>query len=159
VSIDEQHVAFPKLRGVPAYARPPVPVPATPRPLDPDELPLLAEQTPEERALMEALLGRNGQAWLGRSPVVPSTPALVQEGSASSARPVATAPGAARTAPGEAVPGEAVPGEAVPGAWVPPRLSGLGDTTTQAGEPVATRSSLARRPFTIGGFLQRLRRR
>lgn len=154
MSIDEQHVAFPKLRGVPAYARPPVPVPASPRPLDPDELPLLAEQTPEERALMEALLGRNGQAWLGRSPVVPSTPALVQEGSASSARPVATAPGAARTAPGEAV-----PGEATPGAWVPPRLSGLGDTTTQAGEPVATGSSLAGRPFTIGGFLQRLRRR
>jgi hypothetical protein len=164
VSIDEQHVAFPKLRGAPAYARPPVPVPVTPRPLDPDELPLLAEQTPEERALMEALLGRNGQAWPGRSPGTAPGPVPTQSGSASSTQLAAAVPGAVRAVPGEAVPrepvpGAAVPGAVVPGAWVPPRPLPLGGTTTPAGESVATRSSSGERPLTIGGLLQRLRRR
>ena len=136
MSIDEQHVAFPKLRGAPADARPPVPVPvpvqvpATPRPIDPDELPLLAEQTPEERALMEALLGRNGQAWLGRLPGVPSGPIQAQAAPASAA---------------------AQPVEATPGAYVPPRPPGLNGGTTTPAAPVATGSSLAGRPFTIGG--------
>lgn len=40
---DEQHVALPKLYGAPAYGRPPRPVAeATPRPPDPDDLPLEA---------------------------------------------------------------------------------------------------------------------
>lgn len=48
---DEQaHVALPKLYGAPAYARPKViPVAEAPKPFDPDELPLTAYQTPEER--------------------------------------------------------------------------------------------------------------
>jgi len=65
VSSEEQHhVALPKLYGAPAHARPPRPVGApTPRPFDPDDLPLEAFMTPEERALKEAVLGgSNGPA-------------------------------------------------------------------------------------------------
>ena len=40
MSIDEQHVALPKLYGAPAYARPPGPVATVPRPFDPDDLPI-----------------------------------------------------------------------------------------------------------------------
>ena len=47
MSLDEQHVALPKLYGAPAYARPAAPVDLTPRPFDPDELPLEMDQTPE----------------------------------------------------------------------------------------------------------------
>lgn len=49
MSIEERHVALPKLYGAPAYARPPVAVAAGPRPFDPDELPLEAFQTEEDR--------------------------------------------------------------------------------------------------------------
>jgi hypothetical protein len=50
VPIDEQHVALPKLYGGPAYARPPAaPVQTERRPFDPDELPIEAAQTDEER--------------------------------------------------------------------------------------------------------------
>ena len=55
MALDEKHVALPKLYGAPAYARPPAPVPATPRPLDPDDLPIVAFQTDDERELLEAL--------------------------------------------------------------------------------------------------------
>ena len=56
-SEEQHHVALPKLCGAPAYARPPRPVVATtPRPFDPDDLPLEAFMTPEERALKEAAL-------------------------------------------------------------------------------------------------------
>jgi hypothetical protein len=55
VSIDEQHVAMPKLYGAPAYARPAVPVVTVARPFDPDELPIVAAQTEEEREFAEAL--------------------------------------------------------------------------------------------------------
>jgi hypothetical protein len=58
VSIDEQHVALPKLYGAPAYARPPAPIPPMERPLDPDDLPIAAFQTDEERVLAEALPAR-----------------------------------------------------------------------------------------------------
>ncbi len=57
MSFDQQHIAFPRLFGAPAYARPPAPVEVGVRPFDPDELPIVAEQTPEERAATEALLG------------------------------------------------------------------------------------------------------
>jgi hypothetical protein len=56
VSVDEQYVAFPKLYKAPAYARPPAPVDPSDRPFDPDELPLLAEQMPEERTVNERAL-------------------------------------------------------------------------------------------------------
>ena len=52
MAIDEQHVALPKLYGAPAYARPPRPSADTPRPFDPDELPIEAVQTDEERDLL-----------------------------------------------------------------------------------------------------------
>ena len=51
MAIDEQHVALPKLYGAPAYARPSRPAAVSPRPLDPDDLPIEAVQTPEEREL------------------------------------------------------------------------------------------------------------
>jgi hypothetical protein len=49
VSIDERPVALPKLYGAPAYARPPIKAQPTPRPFDPDQLPLTAQQTEDER--------------------------------------------------------------------------------------------------------------
>ena len=52
MAIDEQHVALPKLYGAPAYARPPRPAVDTPRPFDPDDLPIEAVRTDEERDLL-----------------------------------------------------------------------------------------------------------
>jgi hypothetical protein len=53
---DEEHVAHPRLYGAPAYARPPLQVTATARPLDYDDLPIAVYQTPEEREIAEQLL-------------------------------------------------------------------------------------------------------
>jgi hypothetical protein len=55
VAIDEPHVALPKLYGAPAYARPTPKVEPTPRPVDPDDLPIEAIRTDEEQHLAEAL--------------------------------------------------------------------------------------------------------
>jgi hypothetical protein len=55
VAIDEQHVALPQLIGAPAYARPARVAPVSPRPFDPDDLPIEAVQTDEERELAAAL--------------------------------------------------------------------------------------------------------
>jgi hypothetical protein len=56
VAIDqEQHVALPKLYGAPAYARPAPIVEESPRPFDPDDLPIEAVQTPEERELASTM--------------------------------------------------------------------------------------------------------
>lgn len=55
---DEEHVAHPRLYGAPAYARPPLRITPTALPLDPDDLPIAVEQTPEERAIAEELLAR-----------------------------------------------------------------------------------------------------
>jgi len=56
VSMEEQHIALPQLYGAPAYARPPVPVEAPiERPFDPDELPIEAHQTDEEREFSTTL--------------------------------------------------------------------------------------------------------
>ena len=52
MAIDEQHVALPKLYGAPAYARPPRLAADTPRPFDPDDLPIEAVRTDEERDLL-----------------------------------------------------------------------------------------------------------
>jgi hypothetical protein len=63
VSMDEhRHIALPHLYGAPAYARPPV-VPAAPipRPVSPDDFPIIAEMTEEDLALLSrppALGGR-----------------------------------------------------------------------------------------------------
>jgi hypothetical protein len=58
LATDEQHVALPKLYGAPAYARPPRQAEETPRPFDPDELPITAAQTSDERQFIEALPAR-----------------------------------------------------------------------------------------------------
>lgn len=58
MSIEEQHVALPKLYGAPAYARPPTVADTVERPLDPDDLPIVAQQTEEERVLAETLSAR-----------------------------------------------------------------------------------------------------
>ena len=58
MAIDEQHIALPQLRGQPAYARPPRLVAETPRPLDPDDLPIVAMMTDEERIIAETLPAR-----------------------------------------------------------------------------------------------------
>ena len=55
MSVEDEHVAHPRLYGAPAYARPPSIVAPT-IVLDPDDLPLAVEQTPEEREVAERLL-------------------------------------------------------------------------------------------------------
>lgn len=58
MSLDEQHVALPKLYGAPAYARPQRQIAGIPRPFDPDELPIAAVRTPEEQHVAESLPAR-----------------------------------------------------------------------------------------------------
>ena len=60
MSTDEQHVALPKLFGAPAYARPVAPVATVPRPFDPDDLPIDAFRTQDEREFASTLPAR---AW------------------------------------------------------------------------------------------------
>jgi len=67
VSIDEQHVALPKLYGAPAYARPAAPVATVARPFDPDDLPIEAFQTEDEREFATSLPAR---AWAPGGAVV-----------------------------------------------------------------------------------------
>jgi hypothetical protein len=67
VSIDEQHVALPKLYGAPAYARPSAPVATAPRPFDPDDLPIDALRTEDEREFASGLPAR---AWAPGGTVV-----------------------------------------------------------------------------------------
>ena len=55
MALDEQHIALPKLYGAPAYARPTIVVPVTERPFDPDDLPIEAVQTEEEREIAASL--------------------------------------------------------------------------------------------------------
>ena len=52
---EQHHVALPKLMGQPAYARPSRPVLATPRPFDPDDLPLVAQMSEEELVVVSTL--------------------------------------------------------------------------------------------------------
>ncbi len=58
MSTDEQHVALPKLFGAPAYARPSLPTTVSPKPFDPDDLPITAEQTDQERRFVSTLPAR-----------------------------------------------------------------------------------------------------
>ena len=52
--MDERQTALPKLYGAPAY-RPPRRVAESPRPFDPDELPITADLTADEIELVESL--------------------------------------------------------------------------------------------------------
>ena len=58
MSIDEQHIALPKLYGAPAYARPVAPVAVSPRPFDPDDLPIVAHQSDVELEASATLTAR-----------------------------------------------------------------------------------------------------
>lgn len=59
MSIDQQqHVALPKLYGAPAYARPPKVAEEGPRPFDPDELPIEASMSDDEREFAASLPAR-----------------------------------------------------------------------------------------------------
>lgn len=60
MSIDEQHVALPRLYGAPAYGRPPRSTATIDRPFDPDDLPIEAFQSEEDRAFAASLPAR---AW------------------------------------------------------------------------------------------------
>jgi hypothetical protein len=60
VSIDQQHVALPRLYGAPAYARPARSAATLDRPFDPDDLPIEALQSEEDRAFAASLPAR---AW------------------------------------------------------------------------------------------------
>jgi hypothetical protein len=62
VSIEEQYVALPKLYGAPAYARPTGSRTEAPRPFDPDELPIEAAMTDEDREIAENLRRSNAAA-------------------------------------------------------------------------------------------------
>jgi hypothetical protein len=62
MSIEDEHIAHPRLYGAPAYARPPAAVAPTPLPLDPDDLPIAAAQTPAEQRLAESLQARPYQS-------------------------------------------------------------------------------------------------
>jgi len=53
----DPYYSLPALYGAPAYARAPKAVPESERPLDPDDLPIAAHQTDEERALFESIRG------------------------------------------------------------------------------------------------------
>jgi hypothetical protein len=67
--MDEQllHIALPKLYGAPAYARPAIQVERTPRPVNPDDLPIAAFMTDEDMEIL-ALVASMGDR-------VPATPA------------------------------------------------------------------------------------
>lgn len=73
-----QHVALPKLYGAPAYARPAVAVAHTPRPLDPDDLPIVAQMTEDDIAVLARLLDP-----AGRVPGSPTAVATIAEAPAA----------------------------------------------------------------------------
>jgi hypothetical protein len=53
--MEERHIALPKLYGAPAYARPAPVAAVVPRPFDPDDLPIEAVMTDEEREIAASL--------------------------------------------------------------------------------------------------------
>lgn len=74
MSIDEQHVALPKLYGAPAYARPAAtPIAVSPKPFDPDDLPIEALMTDDEREFASSLPARTWTS--GGATTEPSTAA------------------------------------------------------------------------------------
>lgn len=56
----DPYFALPKLYGAPAYARPPRVVAEIERPLDPDDLPIVAEMTDDERSYAATVLQASG---------------------------------------------------------------------------------------------------
>jgi hypothetical protein len=80
----DPYYALPRLYGAPAYARAPKVVPETERPFDPDDLPIAAAQTDDERAYTRMLVA-SGSYRLGGHGLEPagSPPASPAEASAS----------------------------------------------------------------------------
>jgi hypothetical protein len=80
VAIEEQqHIALPRLYGAPAYARPRRPVDDKPKPFDPDDMPLEAQWTEDDRAFAETLPARvyapgGGYMASGQAAAMPATP-------------------------------------------------------------------------------------
>lgn len=56
----DPYFALPKLYGAPAYARPPRVVSESERPVDPDDLPIVAEMTDDERSYAATVLQASG---------------------------------------------------------------------------------------------------
>jgi hypothetical protein len=55
VATEDKHVALPKLYGASATARPAPVVKEAPRPFDPDQMPIVADLTDDEREFVETL--------------------------------------------------------------------------------------------------------
>jgi hypothetical protein len=95
----DPYYALPKLRGGPAYARPPRVAPESERPFDPDDLPIAAEQTADEGTFTGILFASGSYRSIGSdwqlAAVTPATsthPAPAASASAASG-PAASAPG------------------------------------------------------------------
>ena len=76
MSIDEQHVALPKLYGAPAYARPASYASTGDRPFDPDDLPIEAFQDDDDKAFAATLPAR---AWAPGGATLKSSDTAVAE--------------------------------------------------------------------------------
>jgi hypothetical protein len=70
----DPYFALPRLYGAPAYARAPAVVPESERPFDPDDLPVAAEQTEDERALARILPASRSYRSHGHGLQLPGTP-------------------------------------------------------------------------------------
>lgn len=70
----DPYFALPKLYGAPAYARAPKAVPDSDRPFDPDDLPIVAEQTEDERAIARMLPASGSYRSNGNGLQPPGTP-------------------------------------------------------------------------------------
>jgi hypothetical protein len=84
----DPYCALPKLYGAPAYARAPKPVPDSERPFDPDDLPIVAERTDDERAfttIPPASGPHPASVSEPEPPATPRGPAAEASGSATSA--------------------------------------------------------------------------
>ena len=55
MAIEDQHVAMPRLYGAPATTRPAPVVKEAPRPFDPDQMPISADLTEDEREFFDKL--------------------------------------------------------------------------------------------------------
>jgi hypothetical protein len=96
----DPYFAFPKLYGAPAYARPPKVVEEeTERPLNPDDLPIAAAMTDDERAVAEAIEAERAAA---ASATAGARPAGGPSGSAASRAAKATSVASSPVRPGPA---------------------------------------------------------
>jgi hypothetical protein len=77
----DPYYALPKLRGGPAYARPPRVAPESERPFDPDDLPIAAEQTADYGTITGMLFASGSYRSIGSDvPLAAVSPASPLEG-------------------------------------------------------------------------------